>query len=67
LHAGAATEAVYALVFVSAVLRIVAALIGSQPLLDGSGLLWIAGFGLFVVAYGPMLLRKKPQETPARC
>jgi len=67
LHAGTATEAVYATVFVSAVLRIVAALIGSQPLLDGSGLLWIAGFGLFVASYGPMLLKRKPELAKAGC
>jgi uncharacterized protein involved in response to NO len=67
LHAGTATEAVYAAVFLSAILRIVAALIGSQPLLDGSGLLWIAGFGLFVVTYGPMLLKPKPHSAKAGC
>jgi len=67
LHAGTATEIVYAAVFVSVILRIVAALIGSQPLLDGSGLLWIAGFGLFVVVYGPMLLKPKPDLANAGC
>jgi uncharacterized protein involved in response to NO len=67
LHAGFATEAVYVTVFVSAALRIVAALIGSQPLLDTSGLLWIAGFGLFAVVYGPMLLKRKPELTKAGC
>jgi uncharacterized protein involved in response to NO len=67
LQAGAATEAVYAIVFVSAILRTVAALIGSQSLLDGSGLLWIAGFGLFVVAYGPMLLKPKPERANVGC
>jgi uncharacterized protein involved in response to NO len=67
LHAGTATEAVYAIVFVSAVLRIVAALIGSQPLLDVSGLLWIGGFGLFALSYGPILLKRKPELAKAGC
>jgi uncharacterized protein involved in response to NO len=67
LRASTATEAVYAAVFLSAVLRIVAALIGSQPVLDGSGLLWTAGFGLFVVAYSPMLLKPKSDLAKSGC
>jgi uncharacterized protein involved in response to NO len=67
LHAGTATEAVYASVFGSAISRILAALIGSQALLDTSALLWIAGFGLFVLSYAPMLLKKKPEQANAGC
>jgi uncharacterized protein involved in response to NO len=67
LHAGTATQAAYAAVFVSAVLRILAAILASQPLLDASGLLWIAGFGVFVLSYGPLLLRRKPESARAGC
>jgi uncharacterized protein involved in response to NO len=60
LQAGAGTQAIYACVFVAAVLRIVAACIGSMPLLNYAGAAWIAGFAAFVVLYGPLLAMLKP-------
>jgi len=60
LQAGAGTQAVYACVFVAAVLRIVAACIGSPVLLNCAGAAWIAGFAGFVVLYGPLLAMRKP-------
>lgn len=67
LHAGPATQAIYALVFTGAVLRIVAALSGNLLLLEGAGALWIGGFLLFAVAYGPILARQRPAWAEARC
>jgi uncharacterized protein involved in response to NO len=60
LQADAGTQAVYACVFAAAVLRIVAACIGSAPLLEAAGAAWIAGFAGFVVLYGPLLAMRKP-------
>ena len=51
----------------AAVLRIVAAFLGSLTLIETSGGLWIAGFALFVVAYGPLLVLRKPAWAEARC
>ncbi|MBS0532833.1 MAG: NnrS family protein [Proteobacteria bacterium] len=67
LHAGPATQAIYALVFTGAVLRVVAALSGNLLLLEGAGALWIGGFILFAAAYGPMLARQRPAWAEARC
>lgn len=67
LQANAATQTVYALVLVAALLRIVAAFTGSLPLIEMSGALWAAGFALFVVAYGPLLVLRKPAWAEARC
>jgi uncharacterized protein involved in response to NO len=65
LQAGAGTQAIYACVFVAAVLRIVAACIGSDMLLDYAGAAWIAGFAGFVLLYGPMLAMRKESNKPA--
>jgi uncharacterized protein involved in response to NO len=67
LAARPSTEAVYGLVFVAAISRIVAALIGSLTLLEAAGLLWIAGFALFVWLYAPLLVVRKPAWQDARC
>jgi uncharacterized protein involved in response to NO len=58
LHADAATVAIFALVTLSAVLRVASAWgIGAQfDLLEVSGLAWIGTYALFVARYGPMLL-----------
>lgn len=61
LQAGAATQAIYALVVVAAALRIAAACIGSAMLLDLAGGAWIAAFAGFVVFYGPLLATRKPR------
>ena len=66
LQAGRATEGIYALVLVAAVVRITAAFIGSVELLELAGLAWIAGFILFVLLYGPLLVAHKPAWAEAR-
>ena len=55
----AATAAIYVLVTLGALLRVAAPLAADLylPLLILGGLLWSAGFGLFAVAYGPILLK----------
>lgn len=60
LQAGAGTQAIYACAFVAAVLRIVAACIGSTVLLNAAGAAWIAAFAGFVLLYGPLLAMRKP-------
>jgi uncharacterized protein involved in response to NO len=67
LHAGPATQAIYACVLVGALLRVCAAVHGSLPLIEAGGTLWIAGFAGYVVVYGPLLVRRKPAWTQARC
>ncbi|HVZ53382.1 MAG TPA: NnrS family protein, partial [Pseudolabrys sp.] len=67
LQAGPATQAIYACVFAAALMRIAAAFTGSLALIDLAGGLWIAGFALFVVLYGPLLARRKPAWAEARC
>lgn len=58
LTAGPNTVAIYALITVAAILRVVAALIPDLylPLLFASGWLWISAYTLFVVEYAPMLV-----------
>jgi uncharacterized protein involved in response to NO len=67
LQATAVTQAIYACVFLAAVLRIVAAFTGSLILLEAGGALWMLGFGGFALAYAPLLVRRKPAWTEARC
>jgi len=67
LHAGPVTQAIYALVFLAAVLRIVAAFTGSLALLDYAGGAWIVGFATFAVVYGRLLVTRKPAWAEARC
>ena len=67
LQAGPATQAIYGLVFAGAVLRIAAALSSNLILLEVAGALWLGGFLLFAVAYGPMLARQRPAWAEARC
>jgi uncharacterized protein involved in response to NO len=67
LQASAITQAIYACVFVAAVLRIVSGLTGSLILLEAGGALWIVGFVGFALAYAPLLVRRKPAWTEARC
>ena len=63
LAATPVTQAIYACVFVAAVLRIAAALTGSMEMLEAGGALWIVGFVGFAVAYAPLLARQKPTWT----
>ena len=60
LQAGPATQAMYGVVLVAAVLRIVSAITGSMFLLEFAGVAWIAGFALFVLLYGPLLAARRP-------
>ena len=67
LQASAITQAIYACVFVAAVLRIIAGLTGSLILLEAGGALWMVGFAGFALAYAPLLVRRKPAWSEARC
>lgn len=67
LQAGPVTQAIYALILVSALARIAAAFTGEPILLHVAGVAWIAGFAGFVVAYGPLLAAHKPAWKEARC
>ena len=51
------TTVSYACLFAAALARPAADLFGEAMLLELAGLLWIAAFGLFLLEYGPMLLR----------
>ncbi len=57
--AGPATLAIYALVTLGAVMRVAAPWAGEAylPVLAASGLVWSGAFALFVIAYGPLLVR----------
>ena len=66
LQAGPATQAIYAMVVLAAVLRIVAALINSLSLIEYAGVAWFAGFALFVVVYGPLVIMRKPVWADVR-
>jgi uncharacterized protein involved in response to NO len=63
LRAGVGTTALYGLVTASAVLRILAPALPlagfDAVLLVLAGLCWIGAFGLFVVLYGPLLVRPR--------
>lgn len=67
LQAGAATQAIYALILLAALTRIVAAFTGSLALIELAGAAWIAGFACFVLFYGPLLMLRKPAWAEARC
>jgi len=60
LHASIATQLIYALIFVSAILRIIAAFTASFNLIEGAAICWLLGFALFLLAYGPLLILRKP-------
>jgi uncharacterized protein involved in response to NO len=59
LHAGPLTQAVYALVVLAALARILAALVPAPALLHAAGGLWIAAFWTFAAGYGPLLWRPR--------
>ncbi len=60
LAASPATQAIYALALAAAVLRVIAACIGSTALLEWGSFAWIAAFGGFVAVYGPLLITRRP-------
>jgi uncharacterized protein involved in response to NO len=58
--AGLATTLVFVLVHVGAALRVLAAILSNEPRLLGvSAILWSAAFGVFALAYTPVLLGAK--------
>ena len=63
LTASRLTLAAYLSLFASALARPLADLTGVPGLMEASGGLWILGFTLFVLEYGPMLIRvrRKPR------
>lgn len=63
LVASAGTQAIYALAFLAAVLRIAGSLSGAPPLVDLAAAAWIAAFASFVAIYGPLLARRRPAGT----
>ena len=64
LRAGPATQAIYLLVTLGAVLRVAASLgVGPYlPMIDAAGLLWGASLLLFLIAYAPVLWRPRLGE-----
>jgi len=67
LAATPGTQFIYASAFCAAVLRVLAAFIGSTALLHAAGFAWVAAFGGFALVYGPLLLRRRPAWAEARC
>jgi len=61
LTAGPGTTTIYILINVAAIGRIGAAIVGGgyMPLLALAGTAWIGAFALFVLLYGPMLMRPR--------
>ncbi len=59
LEAGAGTKAVFALVTLAALARVVAG--AEETMLALSGALWIGAFALFTVLYAPVLLLPAPE------
>lgn len=67
LTAGPVTTAIYLLITLAAVLRLVAPLAGDYvPTLWASGAAWSAAFGLFVLFYAGPLTQPRPQADHAR-
>jgi uncharacterized protein involved in response to NO len=65
LRANAATQAIYALVTLGAVLRVAASLGAGpyMPMIDTAGVLWGASLLLFLIAYAPVLWRARLGEA----
>lgn len=61
LRAGAGTTAIYALITLAALLRVLAPYLGGVMAMSLAGLAWTAAFGLFAVLYGPLLLFGRQQ------
>jgi uncharacterized protein involved in response to NO len=65
LEAHRVTTLIYLMISAAAVTRIVAAFAGESSilLLSISALLWVMGFALFAISYGPMLVSERPAQT----
>lgn len=66
LSADRATVAIYMLVNIAALIRVVAAVSETwvSPMLVASAILWVWAFGLFVLVYAPMLLSGAGEAAP---
>ena len=64
LHAGIGTATIYLLITGAAIARVGGSLWSPyyMELLALSGGFWVAGFGLFILLYGPMLILPDPRE-----
>jgi uncharacterized protein involved in response to NO len=60
LAASPATQAIYALALIAALVRIVAAFDGSALLLHAAAAAWEGAFAGFVIVYGPLLIGSNP-------
>ncbi|HZD25711.1 MAG TPA: NnrS family protein [Alphaproteobacteria bacterium] len=65
LSADGVTTALFAAITLAVLLRLAAALVPDWyfVVVDGAGLAWIAAYVLFLVRYGPMLLRPRPGKA----
>jgi len=59
LRADRATTAIFSLITLAAITRIIAAVTVSTELITASSLLWIAGYGIYVIAYTPIFWNLK--------
>jgi len=64
LKAGTATQVIYGLALLAALLRIAAALVGSMALIECSSVAWVAAFACYVLVYGPLLIARKAAWSP---
>jgi uncharacterized protein involved in response to NO len=64
LHAGIGTTTIYLLIWGAALARVAGSLwpVHYMELLAFSGGLWIAGFAVFLLLYGPMLILPDPRQ-----
>ena len=67
LQIGRMTQLIYLSILVSAALRIAAAFTGSPDILEFAGVAWVAGFALFVLLYGPLLIARTPASAKPNC
>jgi uncharacterized protein involved in response to NO len=68
LSADRATVAIYLLVNIAALIRVVTAVSETwvMPMLVASAILWVCAFGLFVFVYAPMLLFQSRQSNSVK-
>ena len=68
LAATPATTAIYLMITAAAAARLASGLADDDHLmlLYGAAAAWVAAFALFLLAYGPMLLRPRPGRDPQR-
>jgi len=66
--AGPVTVAIYILVTVAAILRLIAPVTGglTLPVLAASGIAWCAAYGLFAILYGKVLVQPAAVRTKAK-